>query len=84
MSNACSLLNRKKENTDYVASLSHSNERGEGGKFIRQKNRFTTPFGDNEGGAANIMMMYRIDIINIDVPAIVVSFFNGLSPRDAT
>ncbi len=49
MSNACSLLNRKKENTNYVASLSHSNENGEGGKFIRQKNRFDTPFGDKEG-----------------------------------
>ena len=31
-------------------------------------------------GAANIMIMYRIDITNIDVPASVASFFNGFNP----
>lgn len=60
MSNACSLLNRKKENTNYVASLSHSNENGEGGKFIRQKNRFDTPFGDKEGELPVEANRYRL------------------------
>ena len=60
MSNACSLLNRKKENTNYVASLSHSNENGEGGKFIRQKNRFDTPFGDKEGELPVETNRYRL------------------------
>ena len=32
-------------------------------------------------GAANIMMIYRIDMMNIDVPASVVSFFSGFRPR---
>ena len=60
MSNACSLLNRKKGNTNYVASLSHSNENGEGGKFIRQKNRFDTPFGDKEGELPVEANRYRL------------------------
>ena len=60
MSHACSLLNRKKENTNYVASLSHSNENGEGGKFIRQKNRFDTPFGDKEGELPVEANRYRL------------------------
>ena len=42
---ACSIERKKKEG--YVASLKSSNELGEGGKFVRQRNRFTTPFGDD-------------------------------------
>ena len=47
MDNACSITNRGKYK-DYVGSLSSSGEHGDGGKFIRQKNRFATPFGDEE------------------------------------
>ena len=58
--NSCSLINKKEENKDYIGSLKHSNERGEGGKFIRQKNRFTTPFGDNEGELPIETNRYRL------------------------
>ena len=35
-------------------------------------------------GAANIIRIYRMDITNILVPAMVASFFNGFKPRLAT
>ena len=56
----CSIKNKKEENKDYIGSLKHSNERGEGGKFIRQKNRFTTPFGDNVGELPVEANRYRL------------------------
>ena len=59
--NSCCLIkNKKEENKDYIGSLKHSNERGEGGKFIRQKNRFTTPFGDNDGELPVEANRYRL------------------------
>ena len=35
-------------------------------------------------GAANIIRMYRMDITNILVPAMVASFLSGFKPRLAT
>ncbi len=59
--NACCLINRptKKEGT-YVDSLKSSGELGENGKFVRQKNRFDTPFGDKEGELPVEANRYRI------------------------
>lgn len=59
MTDSCSIINRKRIN-DYVGSLSHSNENGEGGKFVRQKNRFDTPFGDKEGELPVEANRYRL------------------------
>ena len=59
----CSIANRKKNvegKENYVASLKHSGERGEGGRFVRQANRFTTPFGDGEGELPVEAGRYRI------------------------
>ena len=52
------IINKKSIN--YVASLSSSNENGEGGRFVRQKNRFDTPFGDKEGELPVIPNRYRL------------------------
>ena len=58
---SCCLINKptKKEGT-YVDSLKSSGELGENGKFIRQKNRFDTPFGDKEGELPVEANRYRI------------------------
>lgn len=58
---ACSLANRNKnKTTNYVESLQNSNEHGINGKFERQKNRFTTPFGDEEGELPVEANRYRL------------------------
>ena len=58
---SCSLGNRKAlKKEEYVASLKSSNELGAGGTFVRQKNRFTTPFGDGEGELPVEANRYRI------------------------
>jgi len=58
---SCSLANRKKATKEeYVASLKNSNELGEGGKFVRQKNHFTTPFGKKEGELPVEANRYRL------------------------
>ena len=58
--NACCLINRPKKEGTYVDSLKSSGELGENGKFIRQKNRFDTPFGDKEGELPVEANRYRI------------------------
>ena len=58
---SCSISRHKELNKDnYVDSLKHSNEHGDGGKFVRQQNRFTTPFGDLEGELPVEANRYRI------------------------
>jgi len=58
---SCSISRHKELNThNYVDSLKSSNEHGDGGKFVRQQNRFTTPFGDSEGELPVEANRYRI------------------------
>lgn len=58
---SCCIINRKKEEPhNYVDSLKASNEHGENGKFVRQNNRFITPFGDRVGELPVEANRYRI------------------------
>ena len=45
------------------------------------KSRAWNPPSGLIAGAASIIMMYKIDITNILLPARVVNFFNGFNPR---
>ena len=56
----CSISRKKTLDADYVSKLKKSSEQGEGGKFIRQPNRFTTPFGDKEGELKVEANRYRL------------------------
>ena len=56
----CSISRKKTTDVDYVSKLKKSSEQGEGGKFIRQPNRFTTPFGDKEGELKVEANRYRL------------------------
>ena len=53
-------------------------------RFFREKSMETKSAPGLMAGAANIIRIYRMDITNILVPAMVDSFFKGFNPRLAT